>query len=283
MNEPTTDGPNSHTLTGILDGPFPLQPHKVPASVISELQSHTDVPSCIPPKTVKRNEYGLLESGVQYIYNSEGLIDWRRMINPKYLAVNKANFEKRKQPVPPTIEGLEDKDLLVLLGGIKELCNTRGYYDVEYSITSPSNDYIVACCKIRWIPNFETEGREVSFSAIGDASPFNTNSFGKNYLGPIAENRAFVRAVRNFLRINIVSQEELAPSSGQETKPLEKTYETLQNAMTEANVTFETIKNSLIKEKFDGAKEMKHIADIPKFKALEYITRIKEKISKNNN
>ena len=48
-----------------------------------------------------------------------------------------------------------------------------------------------------------------TFSAIGDASPNNTESFARFYLGPIAENRAFVRCVRNFLKINVVAQEEL--------------------------------------------------------------------------
>jgi len=277
MNEPITDGPNSHISREIPDGLFPTVPAIVPDPAEP---SSTDVPSCIPPKTVKRNEHGLLESGVKYVYNSEGQVDWRKMLDSKHLAVNKANFEKRKQPIPPTVDGLEDKDLLLLLSGIKFLAHIRGFYDVEYSVTSPSNEYIVAACKIRWIPNFETEGREVSFSAIGDASPFNTNSFGKNYLGPIAENRAFVRAVRNFLRINIVSQEELAPTGHQESKPLEKTYELLQNAMTEAGVTLETIKNSLIKEKFDGAEDIKVITDIPKFKCLEMTERCKKKIAK---
>ena len=75
--------------------------------------------------------------------------------------------------------------------------------NVRYEVTSPSPAYVVATCSIDWIPNYETEDRAVTFSAIGDASPHNTQSFAKFFLGPIAENRAFVRCVRNFLKINI--------------------------------------------------------------------------------
>src|SRR5882724_3270872 len=168
------------------------------------------IDTSIPPKLITRNSHGLINNGnVKYAYTPEGLIDWRTMINPKHLAINKFNFEKKGRPIPESVSGLDDRDLLILLPGIKELAQIRGYESVTYSIVSPTSNYVIVSCKISWIPNFETEGREVSFSAIGDASPDNTNNFGKNYLGPIAENRAFVRSVRNFLKINIVSQEEI--------------------------------------------------------------------------
>ncbi len=241
-------------------------------------QAPTDVNTSIPPSVIHRNEFGLIDNNkITYVYTCDGLIDWRKMINPKFLVPNKQNFERNKKPVPPTIEGLEDKDLLILLGGIKELTQIRGYNYVSYTTQSPSNDYVVATCTINWIPSYETEGRSVTFSAIGDASPFNTNSFGKNYLGPIAENRAFVRAVRNFLRINIISQEEIPTGLSQDAENMDVSGNLLIQIMQENGVTFAKLKTKLIEEKFDGAETLESAMQIPKFKQFELIERIKKK------
>jgi hypothetical protein len=236
--------------------------------------------SFIPSIFVTRNEYGLINNGsVKYSYTSEGLVDWRRMINPKYLVPNKQNFEKFGKAVPKNIDGLEDKDLLILLGGIKELAQIRGYQSVEYQIDSPAGDYIAVVCKITWNPNFETENKAITFSAIGDASPFNTTSFGKNFLGPIAENRAFIRCVRNFLKINITGQDEMAPSVSEQT--IEDTSSNiLEELMKKHGISFQKIKDKLIEENFDNAGSLESISDIPKFKQFELIERIKKKVNK---
>lgn len=235
----------------------------------------------IPKFLIKRNEHGLIyNGGIKYIYTPEGKIDWRKMINPKHLVPNKQAFERAKKEIPKSIEGLEDRELLILLAGIKELAQIRGFNSVRYFIESPSADYISMSCEINWIPNFETEGRSITFSAVGDASPFNTNSFGKNYLGPIAENRAFVRSVRNFLKINIVSQEEVAASSlSPEAETIDVSGDLLAQTMATNGVTWESLKKKLIEEKFDGAEELESLYKIPKYKQFELIERIKKKAS----
>ena len=170
--------------------------------------------------------------------------------------------------------------MIILLGGIKELAQIRGYTNVTYNVTSPSADYVVSTCTITWKPNYETEGEPVVFSAIGDASPNNTQSFAKYFLGPIAENRSFVRCVRNFLKINIVSQEELGnakileeSNSSNQTDP----KYLLEAVMKEKGITFEQIKNKLIKEDFPKAEALSSTSDIPKNKIFELIQRIKKK------
>jgi len=238
-----------------------------------------------PPKLIVRNEHGLIVSDtIKYIYTPEGSIDWGKLINPKFLVPNKQNFERNNKPVPKSIEGLEDKDLLILLGGIKELAQIRGYSSVNHTVSSPAIDYVASVCSICWIPNFETEGISVTFSAIGDASPFNTSSFGKNFLGPIAENRAFVRAVRNFLKINIVSQEEI-PNTGvsSEAESIDVSGDLLTSVMLANGVTFEKLKAKLVEEKFDGADSLTSVYQIPKFKQFELIERIKKKASEKKN
>lgn len=232
------------------------------------------VVTCVPPKLLKRNEHGLICDGVNYVYNDDGFINWRKMIKPEYLVVKKDNFEKKNKPVPATIEGLEDKDLLILLGGIKELAQVRGFTEVVYNLTSPSQSYVAATCTITWIPNYETEGRVIRFSGAGDAHAGNTNQLTKNYLAPMAENRAFVRAVRNFLKIPILGQDEIGGNTeaGEDTATT-----TLREVMETHNITFEIIKNKLVEEKVEGAEGFTSINDIPKFKKFELIERIKKK------
>lgn len=227
-----------------------------------------------PKKKITRNIHGLID-GQNYVFNDDGSINWRKMIKPEFLVPNKQVFEKRQKPVPTSIEGLEDRELLILLGGIKELAQYRGFTSVNYKVETPSPDYVVAVCSISWIPNYETQNTPIVFSAIGDAHPNNTTSFGRQYLGPIAENRAFVRCVRNFLKINIVSQEELGPNSSQVEEDTATSL--LKETMAKFNVTFEILKKKLVEEKFDGAASFNSVDDIPKHQQFALIERIKKK------
>lgn len=233
-------------------------------------------PSCIPPRLFERNEYGLICDGsITYVYNDDGTINWRKMVKPEFLVPHKQVFEKTGKPIPESTEGLSDKELLILLGGIKELAATRGYSRISYKLAAPSHDYVAAVCEIDWIPNFETQGRSVSSAGIGDASPFNTTSFGKLYLGPFAENRAFVRCVRQFLRINIVSQEEIAEMAAEAAEDMATTL--LKETIVKYGISFEQIKAKLVEEKVEGAEGFKDCGDIPRYKQFELIERIKRK------
>jgi len=216
----------------------------------------------------KRDENGLLfKPNVPYQFNDDGSINWRAMIRQEFLVSNKERTRETD------VSKLEDKDLIILLGGIKELAQIRGFTNVNYTVTSPTPDYVVAVCSINFIGNYETANKEVQFSAIGDASPFNTKDFAKNYLGPIAENRAFCRCVRNFLKINIVAQEELGKSKEEEKNAFDPAA-LLQRTMKEKNLTLDNLKKRLIKENYAGAEDIASIHDIPKIKIFELIDRI---------
>ena len=162
-----------------------------------------DCKNC-PPKLVSRNKYGLLEDeSIKYVFNEDGLINWRGMVKTQYLVPN------RQKTQVSDVSKLEDKDLLILLGGTKELAQIRGYTKVEYKVVAATENYFATSCRITWLPNYETNEKEIVFESLADASTSNTKSFARFFLAAIAENRAFVRCVRNFLKINIVSQEEL--------------------------------------------------------------------------
>ena len=229
-----------------------------------------------PPKTIKRNKFGLIENEyVNYIYNEDGSINWRAMVKTQYLVPN------RQKTQETDVSKLEDKDLLILLGGIKELAQIRGYSEVTYNVVAANDNYFATSCKIKWMPNYETEGKSIIFEALADASLQNTKSFARYFLAAIAENRAFVRCVRSFLKINIVSQEELGDvkiiddtSSAPEnpTSP----HSLLEKIMKEKSISFDDIKSKLVKEKFENLENINNIIDIPKNKVFELIERIKK-------
>ena len=226
-----------------------------------------------PPKTLKRNEFGLLENPpIPYVFNEDGYVNWRKMIRPEFLVANKQRTQETD------ISKLEDKDLLILLGGIKELAQIRGFTCVSYDVPEDGKNYVIASCYINWIGNYETSNADVSFQSLADASPDNTQSFARNYLAAIAENRAFVRCVRNFLKINIVGQEEIGvkvidePGSDNPMSPAA----VLHSLMKEKGVSFDQIQKRLIKDKYEKAEEMTSINDISKPKIFELIERIKK-------
>ena len=160
---------------------------------------------------ITRTPDGLIDKK-EYKFTPDGFVDWRAMIYPQFLYPNKDFFEIRKMQMPTSIEGLEDKALLIMLGGIKELARLRGFTSVKYSVNHVSTNYIVAQCAIEWIGNFETSGQSVVFEDIANATEANTDNFCLKFLDTIACNRAFVRCVRNFLNIHIIGADEIDKS-----------------------------------------------------------------------
>jgi hypothetical protein len=242
--------------------------------VISEQKQ--EIAQVIPPNLFTRNKYGLIEDkGLNYIFNDDGTINWRKMVKTEHLVPN------RQKTQETDVSKLQDKDLLILLGGIKELAQIRGYTSVEYKVVAASESYFATSCKITWLPNYETGGKEIIFESLADDTVNNTKSFARFFLAAIAENRAFVRCVRNFLKINIVSQEELGDakliddSVSQNDNPTSP-HALLEKVMKDKSINFDQLKKKLIKEKFDNAENLNSISDIPKAKIFELIERIKK-------
>ena len=164
------------------------------------------------PDLYKRSGDGLLEN-VDYIFNEDGSVDWRAMIKPEFLYPNRGWFEARNKSVPTSIEGLDDKQLLIMLGGIKELAKLRGHRGVAFQVENVSEGYVTAKCRIAWLPNYESLcGLETE--DVANATLANTDSFCAKFLETIACNRAFVRCVRNYLNIHVVGADEIDKSQG---------------------------------------------------------------------
>lgn len=229
-----------------------------------------------PPHVFIRNKYGLIEDEtVTYHFNEDGTVNWRKMIKTEFLVANRDRTDETD------ISKLEDNELIILLGGLKDLANIRGYQSVTYDIHEASPEYVCASCTITWIGNYETgQGEPVVFESVADAGIKNTEGFGQMYLAAIAENRAFCRAVRNFLRINIVAKEEIKNvkiSKPNPTKNSASPHIFLTNLMEEKKVNFASIRDKMVKEAVKGADGWGSVKDIPRIKMFEIIERMQNK------
>jgi hypothetical protein len=235
----------------------------------------------------KRDANGLLEC-VDYIFNIDNTINWRSMINKEYLVPNRDAFKNQKDINLKELDvaTLADNQLLILLAGIKELAQIRGYTNVNYDIVQAQPDYVAVKCTINWIPNYETGMESISFSALADAHLDNTKDFAKNFLMAIAENRAFIRAVRSFLKINIVGNDEMGKTTHIDTEVEPNTLTTqpialLQKTMEEYNISFGQIKERALQKKMGGAENWNDINDIPPLSMFTIISGIKNKNKKS--
>jgi hypothetical protein len=234
----------------------------------------------------KRDSNGLLEC-IDYTFNPDNTINWRAMINKEHLVPNRDAFKNQKDINLKEIDiaSLADNQLLILLAGIKELAQIRGYKNVSYDVIQAQPDYVAVKCTIEWFPNYETNMETVSFSALADAHLDNTKDFAKNFLMAIAENRAFIRTVRSFLKINIVGNDEMGKTThiDNEVEPntsITQPVALLQKTMDEHNITFEQIKERAVQKKMKGAENWSKIEDISPLFMFTIISGIKNKNKK---
>jgi len=172
----------------------------------------------------------------KFKFNQDGSINWRAMVKSEYLYPNKEWFELRGKPIPDSADGLADNQLLIKLGGLKELAKLRGYNQVSYEVIKCDRDYVVVKCKIHWkalrdaAPSMVILEDPCAFEDMANATLENTNDFCAKFLETIATNRAFVRCVRNYLGINIVGDDEIDKSKNNKIVSNFKKEETIEIA-----------------------------------------------------
>ena len=236
---------------------------------------------------IERDENFLVKN-INYKFTPDGLVDWRSMVPVNFLYLN--NDPKNRERVEKLYgkpyseidiikDNVKDSDLVILLGGIKYIAKLRGFESVHYIIKEANTEYVAINCRINFIGNYETEGRMIAFEDNACAHLDNTNSFAKRYLLEIATNRAFCRAVRNFLNINIVSKEELGASIEPEITPKnslapEKQIKMLIDIMAAKKVQWGNIVEKL-KNENRYKPEYATIGDLPKDIIFEFIERLK--------
>jgi len=180
------------------------------------MSENTTIDNSFGPTLFSRDENGLLKN-VQYVFDEGGSINWRAMVKEEHLFPNKAHFERFNKPLPKSIEGLKDHQLLIKLSGIKELARLRGFDSVHYEMVKCEQNHVAVKCGISFISNYET-GERVLYEDMANATTNNCSSFAVKFLETIACNRAFVRAVRNFLNVHIVGLDEMDTSDPSTTQ-----------------------------------------------------------------
>ncbi len=152
-------------------------------------------------------KFGLLDR-INYVFDEFGFIDWRAIIPEGFLFINAKKFTDNNKEVPKTMDGLDDSEIIIKLGGIKWLARVRGYDSVAFEVISANADNVIVKCKIDWIANFENP-QGAFYEEIASCNTKNADNFNIKFAESIAANRAFVRCVRNFLNVNIVGEEEI--------------------------------------------------------------------------
>ncbi len=237
-----------------------------------------------PPAKIARNKYGLLMTE-KYIFDDRGYVDYKKMVDPKFLYINpdarrrskiEAKYGKKFEDIKIFEDKVDDNDLVIQLGGLKNLLRIRGYYSVSTVVNRADASFASVTCTIYFIGNYETLDCAITYSDSACATVDNTTNFGRQYLVEIATNRAFCRCIRNFLNINIVAQEELGNNFAQE-QPEDMAVTTLRGVMSQYNITFERIKARLLEDKYPNAENFKDVTDIPRLEIFNLIKRIKEK------
>lgn len=212
----------------------------------------------------RRGEDGLIKDAIYHVIN--GKISWRHSINPAHIVFN-SRFDKEltelygaaaaKLVYADVIKDhiVDDRFILIKLNGFVELAELRGYYAAPVTIThvTPDGSHVSAQCHISWLPNVEETHSKTS-SGEADATMSNTGGFG--YLTAMAGNRAFVRAVKRGLGIEILGFDEIAKkdtplveasgTSAVSVDPLSP-QGTLQKAADDLKITFDTVKKGAVK------------------------------------
>lgn len=264
-----------------------------------DTENHSDT-----PPTIEWDSRGLMR-GITYRYRPDSSIDWRAMIEPEFLAIQreyeaelKARFEVDDLKAIDRTK-VPDRQLLILLGGIKRLLWLRGYESLIQRVDSITPEKAVCTCTITFAPNYETRMRPVTYSDVASASYANTSGdIPQMFLEATAANRALVRCVRGFLNINIVGKDEIGPSrfvkpfSGQASSTLLTATEaestppstgfqgkdTLAKRCHEKGLTFEKVKEASItkyKAELKGnPEEWKSFDDIASLDAYTLLDKL---------
>lgn len=163
--------------------------------------------------TFERDERGLVK-GVTYHYTPAGKIDWRRMVDTKFLYVcddfkDRACQEQGKTLTELDLTLVKDDWLRMRIGGINQIAHLRGVLSVDYPFIHITDSCVTMSCSITFIANFETQDAPLTFSSTASASMWNLDRKNTPYMATQAENRSYARTVKRALEINITGDFEI--------------------------------------------------------------------------
>lgn len=202
--------------------------------------------------------------GITYHFTSDGRIDWRRMVEPRFLFVadrfkDRVCAEQGKTLGEVDVTKVRDEWLRIRVAGLNEVAQLRGIMSVEYPIVHVTDSSVTATCIIEFLPTFESGDMPFTMSAIASANLHSVDHDFTPYLATFAENRAFSRCVKRALRINILSDVEIdktgnggelsTPAATEAPSPTPTGHEPqhlLEQRCAQKSVTFEAVKTTAL-------------------------------------
>jgi hypothetical protein len=211
-----------------------------------------------------------------------GLINWRKIISKEHLALNRYNLAGRgvsiesmsQDEISKLIDESPEEDLVIKLGGFRELAAIRGFEEIDSKIEGFNQDGVSIKVTIKWIANQENP-RGLTVSAIASASPANTDQLFSKFLETIAENRAFIRAVRNSLGIISLGQDEFKQEDVKIEAQNVKIQSLLGQAMEKAGVSLEGLKIASSDKGFIWNDKWTSVEKIDPAAAMSFIPLLK--------
>lgn len=208
-------------------------------------------------------------SDIIYSRRPDGKINWRAHVPTEFLYV-KPEYQAAvlmQQGVTKEsqidLTKVEDNKLRIKLGGINHVAHLRGIKSVIPSSIIVTQNEVTSICTVEFVPN-EENPLGLTVGAQASASLYSVTGKFQLYLATIAQNRAFVRAVKQALQINILGDDEvddgaskafeealkkgenplLKPAVQEEapTKPDIKAWERVRTVATQKGFSFDQIK-----------------------------------------
>ncbi len=200
-----------------------------------------------------RDDRGLLK-GAEYEFDRFGFINWRKLVSPEYVVLNRKECGKigidtkliSKEEKEKYLVELGDDKKLIKLAGFRELSRIRGVKSVDQPVHEGNSGVVYCQTKIVFIPNIETDYQELSYTAVASASVGDVAPEYSNFLAAIASNRAFGRCVREALGISVVTEEEMNPNEIVEVNSSGACPQSiLEDKCKAKNISFETVLKGL--------------------------------------
>ncbi|NJO61236.1 MAG: hypothetical protein HC836_24185 [Richelia sp. RM2_1_2] len=222
-----------------------------------------------------RDNSGLIKN-LKYKFLDNGFVNWCSMIDPQYIVFKDVNRTKENISEEEFFN-TPNSEKVILLQGFKELCILRGVENISYQIIKCDLQHYAVKCTISFIPNFENDGM-LRVSALGESHPNNCDfmDFGLN----IAENRAFIRAVKTALNIPMYGKDEFGGKKNiiSENNP----YNYLKEILEKNKISFDNFKKRMISKNIRGSESWDSIEDIDIEIIGEIVSITRKILSKKN-
>lgn len=227
------------------------------------------------------------------------LFDWKSLIPSKYVDISNFWYSQEGIVIKETTEAEREElkercgeeNLIIKLAGFKHIAHLRGMTSVDYRVEHISPEHVSAQCQISFNEAIVTDGdKEYYFprmhiSGVANATTLNTSYPFSMFLESMAENRAFIRAIKTAFNINILGAEELQIQSTAQTSLIgdeegcKTPQESLKGLVLGKGKSFPDLLESLKKKKWANCEKWKDFADVPSEECIQIINNILSKVN----